>query len=264
MTHTRTPTKLNKRYVTTHEGWAVYAVNAYAVRDVAQPDEEFGNFATVREFPSLIPKGEIWIADRNVEEEGIFFIADALMRQKECERGVPEERAYTAGLNVERTLRERLTGLKFRAGRPHKRVPRSVYVDHYFTIPDEKFPVNVWVADGRVIRSLYKTDYTEGGHGYVYPWVPKGEIWVEKALDRRELPFIVTHEYLELRLMRDRGVDYDRAHEICAKVEFQMRKNDPVKLYLAPGRRKVAKPDLRRLPSPELFDYVTAHYLKNR
>ena len=122
----------------------------------------------------------------------------------------PRKRAYTAGLNVERTLRERLTGLKFRAGRPHKLAPWSVYVDHYFTIPDEKFPVNVWVADGRVIRSLYKNDYTEGGHGYVYPWVPKGEIWVEKVLDRRELPFIVTHEYLELRLMRDRGVDYDR------------------------------------------------------
>lgn len=264
MTHTRTPTKLGKRYVTTYDGWAVYAVNAYAVRDVAQPDEEFGNFATKKEFPTLIPEGEIWIADRNIEQEGIFFIADALTREKECERGVPEETAYTAGLNVERALRERLTGLKFRAGRPHKRVPQTVYVEHYITIPDEKWPVEVWGADGCVIRSLYKTDYVEGGHGYVYRWVPKNEIWVEKALGRRELPFIVVHEYLEMRLMRDRKVDYHRAHEICAKVEFQMRKNDPVKLYLAPGRRKLAKPDLLKLPSPDLFDYVTSHYLKKK
>ena len=42
------------------------------------------------------------------------------------------------------------------------------------------------LVDGNVVRCTYKTDYTEGGHGQVYPWVPKREIWVEKALDRTE------------------------------------------------------------------------------
>jgi hypothetical protein len=37
------------------------------------------------------------------------------------------------------------------------------------------------------------------GHGFVYPWVPNGEIWIEESLDRRELPFIIAHEDIERR-----------------------------------------------------------------
>src|SRR5207249_5041677 len=141
---------------------------------------------------------------------------------------------YRAGLNIERSLREKLTGWKFRAGRPHKRVPPQLYIEHYLTLSDQRFPIEAWLVDGNMVRSWYKTDYTEGGHGYVYRWVPKQEIWVEWAVDRRELPFIVAHEYLELRLMRDAGVEYDPAHEICSTVEFELRKNDRVKMFLAP------------------------------
>src|SRR5438067_959895 len=105
-----------------------------------------------------------------------------------------------------------------RQSRPklHKKFIASHDGWHVYSIDD-------WLVDGNMVRSLYKTDYTEGGHGYVYRWVPKQEIWVEKDLDRWELPFIVSHEYLELRLMRDLGIEYDKAHEICSKVEFDLR-----------------------------------------
>src|ERR1041384_4376375 len=73
--------KLNKRRVLTHTDYTVYAVNGYAVRDAAQPDEEFGNFATRDEFPDLIPEGEIWISEKLAEKEGVFFIANALTQQ---------------------------------------------------------------------------------------------------------------------------------------------------------------------------------------
>src|SRR5262249_41533961 len=149
-------------------------------------------------FPSLIPAGEIWLSDKTLDKEGVFFIANALTRLKKEAAGVREETAYTAGLNVERRLRDKLNGIEFRAGRPHKRVPAGVYVRPYATLPDPQFPIEVWLVDGNVVRSFYKTDYTEAGHGYVYRWVPKDQIWIEKDLDRRELPFIVSHEYLEL------------------------------------------------------------------
>src|SRR5438477_12528769 len=138
-------------------------------------------------------------------------------------------------------MREKLNGAKFRDGKPHKQVPDALYLERYIILPDPRGPVQVWLVDGNLARSYYKTDYTEGGHGYVYRWVPKPEIWVEWAVDRRELPFIVAHEYLELRLMRDAGVEYDPAHEICSTVEFELRKNDRVKMFLAPGRRKLHK-----------------------
>jgi hypothetical protein len=258
--HSRT--RLNKRFIVTHEGWDVYSVDPSTLRTVAQPDEEFGNFATREEFPNLIPEGEIWIGNRNLDREGVFFIADALLRMKEKANGSPDERAYTASLNLERCLREKLNGLKFGAGRPHKRVPPELYIDDYITLPDQRFPINVWLVDGNIVRSLYKTDYTEGGHGYVYRWVPKQEIWVEKDLDRWELPFIISHEYLELRLMRDKGIDYDTAHEICSKVEFNLRKGRGGNALLVSGHRRLTKRDLPNLTHDDIFQYVCKTYLK--
>src|SRR5207253_4775416 len=131
--------ELNKQFVATHEGWSVYAVDASAIRCIALPDEEFTNFATREEFPDLIPRGEIWVGEKNLDKEGVFFIANALTRMKELDNGSSEDKAYTAGLNVERALREKLTGLKFRAGKPHKRVPAELYIDRYITLPDAKF-----------------------------------------------------------------------------------------------------------------------------
>lgn len=54
--------KLNKRFIARHNDHDFYAVNGYAVRDIAQPDEEFGCFATAADFPKLIPKGEVWLS----------------------------------------------------------------------------------------------------------------------------------------------------------------------------------------------------------
>jgi hypothetical protein len=256
--------KLNKRFIATHDDFHFYAVNGYAVCDIAQPDEEFGCFATADDFPNLIPKGEVWLAEQTIEKEGLFFIANALTQLKEQARGTPDDKAYRAGIEVEQLLRERLNHLKFRGGAAQKRVPQEVYLHPYATLPDKDKTVEVWIVDGNVVRSLYKTDYTEGGHGFVYPWVPIDEIWIEESLDPRELPFIIAHEYIERRLMRDLKLDYDTAHEICSRVEFQLRKNQKVKMYLAPGRRKIHKRDLPKLASKELFEYVVNHYGKTR
>jgi hypothetical protein len=254
--------KLHKRRVLTHADYTVYSVNGLAVRNVARPDEEFGNFATADEFPDLIPRGEIWISQKLAAEEGIFFIANALTQLKRQADGLSPDKAYDEGLAVERLLREKLNGVEFRDGQPHQQVPGTIYLRRYTSLPDPEGTVEVWQVDGNLVRSYYKTDYTEGGHGYVYPWVPRPEIWVEDGVDYRELPFITAHEYLERRLMRDAGMGYDRAHEVCSVVEFDLRKGGEVKGFLAPGRRKVRKPDLPRLTSPELFDYVLKNYVK--
>jgi hypothetical protein len=255
--------KLHKRRVLTRADYTVYSVNGLAVRNVAQPDEEFGNFATQDDFPDLIPKGEIWISEKIAEREGVFFIANALTQLALQARGASSERCYDEGLEVERLLREKLNGVAFRDAKPHKKVPDEIYLGQYIELPDSRGPVEVWLIDGNLARSYYKTDYTEGGHDYVYPWVPRSEIWVEDGVDHRELPFIVAHEYLERRLMRDAGLKYDPAHEVCAKVEFDLRKNAKVKGFLAPGRRKVGKADLPRLTSQQLFTFVVKNYVES-
>src|SRR5438309_9371420 len=97
--------KLNKRRILSHFEHTVYAVNAFAVRNVAQPDEEFGNFASRDDFPNLIPAGEIWISQKLAAKEGIFFIAHALAQLARQSAGLSPERAYEVGLEVERLLR---------------------------------------------------------------------------------------------------------------------------------------------------------------
>ncbi len=252
---------LNKKRVLTHADYTVYSVNGLAVRNAAQPDEEFGNFATRDEFADLIPGGEIWISEKLAPREGVFFIANALTQRKRLAEGATDK-AYDDGLEVERHLREKLNGITFRDGKPHKQVPDAVYLEPYVVLPDPQGPVKVWVADGNLIRSYYKTDYTEGGHGYVYPWVPRPEIWVEDGVDRRELPFIVSHEYLERRLMRDEELDYDTAHAVCSRVEFDLRKARGATPLLVSGRRKLHKKDLARLTSDEVFQYVLRNYVR--
>jgi len=122
--------------------------------------------------------------------------------------------------------------------------------------------VEAWVVDGNLVRSYCKTDYTEGGHGHVYPWVPRPQIWIEDGVDRREIPFIVSHEYIERRLMRDVGLDYDKAHAICSKVEFKIRKREGAHPLLAKGRRKLAKADLPRLTEDAVLQYVVRTHVR--
>jgi hypothetical protein len=254
--------KLRKRFVAAHEGHDVYEVDSSAVRNLARPDEEFGNFATRDEFPDLIPEGQIWMSRKTLDKEAVFFMANALARFKKLAEGAPEDRAYTAGLNAELALREKVNGVKLRDGNPHRRVPQELYVEPYVTLLDKEFPIEVWLVDGNLVRSWYKTDYTEGGHGYVYRWVPKQQIWVEKDLDRWELPFIVSHEYVELRLMRDEGIDYDHAHDVCSRMEFSMRKGKGVNPLLVPGRRRFAKRELPKLARDEVLQYVLKTYVR--
>src|SRR5262249_23194747 len=152
--------------VLSHAEYTVYSVSGFAVRNAAQPDEEFGNFATKDEFSNLIPKAEIWISEKLAPKEGIFFIANALTQLSLQPAGATEQ-AYDDGLEVERVLREKINGIAFRDGKPHKQVPADIYLEQYIRLPDPQGEVEVWLVDGNLVRSYYKTDYTEGGHGYV-------------------------------------------------------------------------------------------------
>lgn len=251
---------LNKRYVTTLRGYRVCTVDAFGIRSLTRHDEEFTNFAIHTDFPTLIPAGEVWVDARLFESEGIFCLADAMVHLKKLEEGLPEDEAYQAGVKAERLLREQLVGVKFRGGKPHRRTPSKVYINHYVTLPDPAGPVEARLVDGNLVRSLYRTDYVEGGHGYVYPWVPKGEIWLEQGVALGELPFVLAHEYTELRLMRDKGLQYDPAHAIAAKVEFALREGDELRDLLAPGGRAFTKADLPRLTTDEFFAAVRRRY----
>jgi hypothetical protein len=260
MSDRRYDPRLNKKRIYTHAESAVYSVNGYAVRNASEPDEEFGNFALHEQFPDAIEPGQVWVSEKLVVREGVFFIANALTRLARIAAGATE-RAYEDGIAVERVLRERVNGVEFRDGKPHQRVPDALYLGEYLSLPDPKGPVTVRLIDGNLARSYYKTDYTQGGHGYVYPWVPKPQIWVEDGVDRREVHFVVCHEYLERRLMRDMGYNYATAHAAASALEYDLRKGVGLTPLLTGGRRKISKADLPGLTTDEVFAFVLKTYL---
>jgi hypothetical protein len=251
--------KLNKTKYLVHADCTVYTVNGFAVRNASKADEEFGNFATRDEFPDAIGTREVWVSEKLAPREGVFFAANALTRLARVAAGALDA-AYEAGLEAERDLREAINGVEFRDGKPHRRVPDELYLAEYVTLPDPKGDVTVWLVDGNLARSYYKTDYTQGGHAYVYPWVPKPQVWVEDGTDHREIPFVVCHEYLERRLMRDGGLEYDRAHEIASALEYDLRKGAGLTPLLTRGGRKVGKPDLPGLVADGVYRFVNDTY----
>ena len=80
--------------------------------------------------------------------------------------------------------------------------------------------------NGRIVRDLYKTDFVEGGHGYVYAWIPNNEIWIESCIHASEAKFILLHESVERKIMKDFNLDYHVAHNIAADVEYNTRESD--------------------------------------
>ena len=55
-------------------------------------------------------------------------------------------------------------------------------------------PVSVWIVDGRLVRSVFDIDLTEGGHDYVYEFVPENEAWIDNDLDEVERPYVLLYE----------------------------------------------------------------------
>jgi len=89
--------------------------------------------------------------------------------------------------------------------------------------------IKTYIVDGDFIRSNINVDYVEGGHGYVYDYVPKDEIWVEEMEDRKEMWFNFQHELYERALMKaDPKLDYSDAHDKAVARETKQRhKLDP-------------------------------------
>lgn len=251
--------KLNKHRYLTHADFRVFTVNGLAVRNASEVDEEFGNFATHDEFPDVIGPCEVWLSEKLAPREGVFFAANAFTYLARVAAGATSK-AYDEGIITERALREVVNGIEFRDGKPHRRVPEAVYLSEYLRLPDPLGTVTVCLIDGNLARSYYKTDYTQGGHGYVYPWVPRNQIWIENGVDHREIPFVVCHQYLERRLMRDGGLKYARAHEIASALEYDLRQRTGLTSLLAPAGRKVGKGDLVGLTNEIVYEFVNAHY----
>jgi len=228
--------------------YSLYLADDEKIRNQAEYAEEFSDYglnAGKKGLPTLnfkfIPSNEIWIAKSIKPSERHFIVGNALAYIRGIERGKDPGESYDSAIMHEKADRAKDARNKFRLKgkikmevKVHSDVPGKVYVKRYGIIKDVKENVNVYIVNGQVVRDLYKTDYVEGGHAYVYGWIPADEIWIDRTVPSDEIPVVILHEFLERTLMKYRKFPYVRAHVAASKIEFEHRgiftKADSLKL----------------------------------
>lgn len=87
--------------------------------------------------------------------------------------------------------------------------------------------LKVWYVDGYALRNGLKdgdVDFTMGGHGYRYLYIPRNEIWIDIVYKSSgdNLPTLWHELFYERRFMR-LGMSYSKAHDLASEMEIAYR-----------------------------------------
>jgi hypothetical protein len=214
-------TAIKKKLIDEYGKIKVYVVNGKAVRDSSKASQEFGGSSTHANLPHTVPENEIWIEDDVKPKERPVLIHSALYQIRMMMHGKSLNKAYDLQIKKEKDYRESVLLSKKHPYDTDEPADKSVYLKKYGHI--KSGDMEVWFVSGEKVRNRYKTDFIEGGNPMVYSWTPNHEIWIEFGIEDVEVPYIVLHEYVEMNVMKYRGLDYNHAHEIASKVEWEMR-----------------------------------------
>jgi hypothetical protein len=209
-------------------GIAVWIVDGMYIR--THIDEEFTNYGQHFAF-KFIPRKEFWIDREGEPDEIEFFIAHLLVERRLMARGVGYDDALDSADRAELKERKKAGDVAKLTGGGNLPDPARVHVTLWKHLGSG---VSVWIVDGRLVRSVFDVDFTEGGHDHVYEFVPQNEVWIDNDLQGPERPYVLLHELHERNLMAG-GWDYDRAHEDSSKLESRCRRN-PQELHTALAR----------------------------
>jgi len=190
-------------------------------------DEEFTNYGQHYVF-DCIPKDEFWLDREAQEDEQIFFIDHLLVEHNLMQKGVPYNDALEAADKREMLERKKAGDIKKLTKGGNLPDPKKGHVRLWKTLESG---VDVWIIDGRLVRSVFDDDFTEGGHDYVYEFVPQNEVWIDNDLEEIERPYVLLHELHERNLMM-KGWKYSKAHEESSNIENYYR-HHPNELHMA-------------------------------
>jgi hypothetical protein len=197
--------------------FAVWIVDGSYIR--GHVDEEFTNFGQHYRY-SYIPPKEFWIDKEAENNERQFFIDHLITEYELMRKGLPYGQALTQADNRERIERMRSGDVRKMTG-SGKKLPSGQDVHDRLWKKLEN-GLSVWIVNGRLVRSTFDIDFTEGGHDYVYEFVPKNEVWIDDAIVEQERPYILLHELHERNRMMS-GWPYGKAHEESSRIEYRCR-----------------------------------------
>jgi hypothetical protein len=182
-------------------------------------DEEFTNFGQHYRY-QYIPLNELWI-DREAEhDEREFFIDHLLVEHRLMAGGMPYDQALPRADREERKERRRAGDVSLMTRRG-KVLPDGKNVHERLWKKLEN-GISVWIINGRLVRSAFDIDFTEGGHDYVYEFVPENEVWIDDAIMEIERGYVLLHELHERNCMA-KGWPYNKAHAESSRLEYHCR-----------------------------------------
>ena len=190
-------------------------------------DEEFTNYGEHYGF-SCIPKYEFWLDNEAQPDEQNFFIDHLLVENRLIAKGMSYDDALAAADKAEMTERKKAGDVSKLTKGGNLPDPKEVHVRLWKTLESG---IRVWIVNGRLVRSVFDVDFTEGGHDHVYEFVPANEVWIDNDLEESEQPYVLLHELHERNLMSN-GWPYSKAHESSSQLEYHCRHN-PNELHLA-------------------------------
>jgi hypothetical protein len=182
-------------------------------------DEEFTNFGQHYRY-AYIPKSELWLDQEAEHNERAFFIEHLLIEYRLMLQGVPYSEALVEADKHERTERRRAGDVR-KTTNDGKKLPNGTEM-HEKLWKTLESGVTVWMVNGRLVRSTFDIDFTEGGHDKVYEFVPANEVWIDDAIVEQERGYVLLHELHERNRM-SKGMPYSQAHAESSKIEFRCR-----------------------------------------
>ncbi|MBI2414556.1 hypothetical protein HYV31_01775 [candidate division WWE3 bacterium] len=207
------------------DDFQVYEVDGRFIRD--NINREFTNFGQHFRFP-FIPKYEFWIDKEYDPGEERFFVVHLLREWHLMSLGSSYDDAIGKADYIEK--KERAKSNLFKKAKTEKvekhQIPKEIYVKKLL---EYSKGIDVWVVNGEVVRDVYFIDFTEGGHHFIYSWVPRNEVWIDDDLSDAERPFVILHELHE-RFLMSAGLDYSKAHLSSSIIEYKCRR-EPKKTF---------------------------------
>ncbi|MBS3081661.1 hypothetical protein J4416_01820 [Candidatus Pacearchaeota archaeon] len=200
--------------------FSVFIVDGAYIREFI--DEEFTNFGQHFRF-KFIPKNEFWIDKQNSKDESKYYIGHLLVENRLMSQGKSYDYALEQADKKERLERiksKHLTKLLKRFNTKKKIIGKV----HKKLIKNLSGKIKIWIVHGYIVRSIFFVDFTEGGHGNVYDFIPHDEVWIDDELDKKEINFVIVHELHERYLM-SKGLEYDLAHHKSSNLEYYCRHN---------------------------------------
>jgi hypothetical protein len=197
--------------------FSIWVVDGAYVR--GHIDEEFTNFGQHYRFP-YIPENELWLDQEAEHDERQFFIDHLLVEHRLMKAGMPYAQAIGEADRQERKERRR-------AGDVRKATGSGAVLPEGASMHEKLWKrlenaVSVWIVNGRLVRSTFDIDFTEGGHDKVYEFVPGGEVWIDDAIIEKERGYILLHELHERNRMCT-GWPYSKAHAESSRMEYRCR-----------------------------------------